>query len=120
VHRRLIAVFLLAALGLGAADKPRHRPAKRRWWLSIAALGSAAFLDAYTSWGRRELNPMLRSPGDRFNARGLALKSSIVGASCGLQWLLLERKPRATSTVTGVNFGLAAWTAGVVVHNLKN
>ena len=117
---RFITVFLLAALSLGAADNPRPRPTKRRWWFSVAALGSAAFLDAYSSWGRRELNPMLSSPGGRFNARGLALKSSVVGVSCGLQWLLLERRPRATSAVTAVNFGLATWTAGVAARNLQH
>jgi len=63
---------------------------------------------------------MLRSPGGRFNGRGLAIKSSTLGASCGLQWLLLERRPRAVNTLTGVNFGLAAWSAGVAARNFRN
>jgi len=85
-------VFLLAALSLVAESRPRPRPSKLRWWLSVAALSAAAALDVHSSWGRRELNPMLQSPNGRFNARGLAVKSSILGTSCGLQWLLLERR----------------------------
>ena len=112
-------MFLLAALSLVAESRPRPRPSKLRWWLSVAALSAAAALDVHSSWGRRELNPMLQSPNGRFNARGLAVKSSILGTSCGLQWLLLERRPGAVNTLTTANLGLASWTAGVAAHNLR-
>jgi len=120
VWRRLVAVFLLAALGLIAETPPRPRASRLRWWLSVAALSAATALDVHTSWGRPEFNSFLRSPGGRFGARGLVIKSSILGASCGLQWLLVEQRPRTVNTLTGVNVGLASWSAGVAARNLKN
>ena len=120
MYRRLIAVLLLASTAWGAEALVAARPGKKRWWLSVAALSAVAVLDMHSSWQRRELNPMLRSADGGFAARGVAVKSSIVGASCGVQWLLLERRPRLSNAVSGVNLGLAAWSAGVVTRNLKN
>ena len=115
---RLVAVMLLATAGLGAEGTTPVRPAKRRWWVSVAAVAAASVVDVHSSWSRPELNPMLQGPDGRFRVHGVAIKSSIVGASCGLQWLLLRRKPQLSNTLAGVNAGLAAWTGAVAVRNL--
>jgi hypothetical protein len=120
VRRRCIAAFLLVSAAFGAEATTPQRPAKKRWWVSVAAVAAASFADMHSSWGRRELNPMLRGPDGRFGTRGAAVKSSIVGASCGLQWLLLERKPHMAGVLSGANWGLAAWSAGVAARNRRN
>jgi hypothetical protein len=85
----------------------------------MAALAAASALDMHSSWGKRELNPLLRGPGGRFDTRGVAIKSSIVGTACGFEWLLMRKEPRLGSTFVGVNLGLAAWTGGVAVRNMR-
>ena len=116
---RLVAAFLMVSAAFGADAATGTRLAKKRWWVSVAAVAAASALDIHSSWGRRELNPMLRGPHGRFGARGVAVKSSLVGASCGLQWFVLERKPRMSGALSGANAGLAAWTAGVAARNWR-
>lgn len=112
-----LGVVLLAAVAYGAEAGEAARPGKRRWWVSVAAVAAASVMDMQSSWGRREVNPILRGPDGRFGARGAVVKSSMVGVSWGLQLLLLERKPRMSSAFSGANLGLAAWMAGVAVRN---
>jgi hypothetical protein len=117
---RFVGVLLLASVAYGAEMGDGVRPGKKRWWASVAAVAVASVMDVHSSWGRREMNPMLGSPDGRFGPRGLVIKSSLVGASCGLQWLLLERNPRMSGALSGVNMGLAAWSSGVVARNRRN
>jgi len=75
-------------------------------------------MDMHSSWGKREFNPLLRGRGGRFDARGVAVKSSIVGTAVGFEWLLLRKEPRLGNTLAGANLGLTAWTGGVAVRNM--
>ena len=111
--------MLLATAGLGAEGTTPVRPAKKRWWVGVAAVAAASVVDVHSSWSRPELNPMLRGPDGRLGVRGVAIKSSIVGASCGLQWQLLRREPRLGKALTGFNLGVAAWTGAVAVRNMS-
>ena len=113
-----MAAILLLTAGLGAEGITRVRPSKKGWWVSVAAVAAASFLDIHYSWRRRELNPMLAGRDGRLGTRGVAIKSSVVGASCGLQWMLLRKEPRLGNTLTGINAGLAAWTGAVAVGNM--
>jgi len=75
-------------------------------------------MDMHSSWGKRELNPLLRGAGGRFDTRGMAIKSSIVGAAVGFEWLLLRKEPSLGNALAGANLGLAAWTGAVAVRNM--
>jgi len=85
----------------------------------MAALAAASALDMHSSWGKREFNPLLRGLGGRFDTRGVAIKSSLVGTACGFEWLLLRKEPRLGNTLAGANLGLAAWMGGIAVRNMK-
>lgn len=115
LHRTILAVAL--ACHLAAAADVHRQADKKWWWLSVAALGAATAADVRTSWGRPELNPMLSGPDGRFGARGVAVKLSISGVNCGLQWLLLRKRPDLGRAAAGVNASLAAWNVGVVARN---
>ncbi len=115
--RTCLLALLLAATAFPADGVASTRSGKKRWWASVAALAAASVLDMHSSWSRREINPMLRGPDGRFGARGVAVKSSILGASCGVQWLLLQREPRMGNTLAGMNAGLAAWSATAAARN---
>jgi hypothetical protein len=120
MRSRLVALLLLASVALSAEGISRTRPGKKRWWASVAALAAASVLDIHSSWRRREINPMLRGPEGRFGARGLVIKSSILGASCGVQWMLLDKEPRRNGALVGMNAGLAAWSATAAARNHRN
>jgi len=120
VRTGLIAVLLLCSLSCEAQETWWKKPGKKRWWASIAALAAASVLDAHSSWGRRELNPMLRGPDGRFGYNGVILKSSILGASCAFQWVLVNREPRLAGTLAGVNSGLAAWSTTAALRNRQH
>lgn len=117
MRKCIVSLLLLCHLGFGAeatAPKPRR---KTWWWTSVAALGAATALDVRSSWGRPEMNALLRGPDGRFAIQGLRIKSSIVAANCGFQWLVLRRRPNMDRTLAGVNSGLAAWYAVAAARN---
>lgn len=99
-------LFLALASGLGAQSWQRH--------LGDTALHlGATSADAATSWGRVELNPLLRNSRGEFGARGLALKFGIFGGVELTKWSLLRkghrgRWVRSLSLAPAVAFGAAA------------
>lgn len=102
----------------GPGDDPlRQNPG---WWrrhLGDTALHlGATSADAATSWGRVELNPLLRSADGRFGARGLGLKLGLFGAVELVKWRLAKRYPRER-WVRVLSLGPAAAFGGVAVRN---
>lgn len=124
--KKLVALATLAAsLSFAAgglvqsapAEKPGH---KNLWWASVAALATASVLDARSSWGRQELNPLLQGPNGRFNARSVEIKSAIVGASVAFQWFALRHHSQKLEKPLGfANLAAAGLTAGAAIHNLR-
>lgn len=113
----LITLLLAATVASGAEGFAQTRPSKKRWWASVA-IAAASFMDMHSSWGKREMNPMLRGPDGRFRAGGVVIKASLLGTSCGLQWLLLKKEPQLKNTLlSGINVGLAAWWTAAAAHN---
>lgn len=89
------------------------RPANAGWWkrhLDTALHLGATSADAASSWGRVELNPVLRSSDGRFGARGLAIKGTFAIGVEIIKWRLAKRHPRerwvrALSLVPAAAFG---------------
>ena len=117
--RKLMLVgMLVCSLAWAADPEPQaSRDHKKLWWISVAALGVASILDAQSSWGRQELNPLLRSSDGRFGARGVVVKTSIMGGITVLEWLGLRRDRKLAAPLAVGNASVAAWTGGVAIRN---
>jgi hypothetical protein len=104
-------------------DRPPERPvarAPRLWKASLAVLAVAAVADVVTSYGKRELNPALRSTDGRFGSRGLAIKSLVTGSALAGQWFLVRRAPESGRYAAVANFGMAGVFSAAAVHNARN
>jgi hypothetical protein len=124
--KKLVALATLAAsLSFAAGglvqSTPANKPSsKRLWWVSVAALAGASVLDARSSWGRHELNPLLQSPNGRFSARSVEIKSAIVGVGLAFQWVALRHQSqKLEKPLSFVNLAAAGLTTGAAVHNLR-
>jgi hypothetical protein len=109
----------LAQGAFRAAQTLRELPAKRTFWkASVVALAAASAVDAHSSWGKREANPILANADGRFGGRAIAIKAAITGAALGMQWMLVKRGgPRATRVAAIGNTVMAGYYAHVAIHN---
>lgn len=112
---KLVVVILLFTFFTSAANAETRK--KKLWRISAAVLGAVTIADVQSSFGRREMNPLLQSSGGRFGSQGIAIKGAIVGATLGTQWLLMRKNPQVAGYAAGTNFAIAAATGAVVVRN---
>jgi len=95
-------------------ERPRGR---NLFAISVVTLLAATAADFATSWGRRELNPMLNGGGAMFGGHAAAVKAGTVGVSLTLQWLTLRHNPNAYRGLAYTNFAVAGAMGGVAAHN---
>lgn len=112
---RIVLICLLALSPLSPAKAESRK--KKIWKVSVAVLSAVTIADIHSSYGRRELNPLLQSPDGRFSHRGISIKMALVGAVAGTQWLLIRKHPEGAGWAAGANFGASAVTGAVIVHN---
>jgi hypothetical protein len=101
-----------------AGSTPRPRSG---WWkLSVLFTAAAAAADSHSSWGRLEVNPVLRGANGRFGLQGVAIKALITGGAIGAQYLLLRRNPKVEKygIVTNMVMAGALGTAAVVNYRM--
>ena len=131
--RKLILCLVLAACVLPAEDratsalfKPSPEPpatafytARTLWRCSLGGLAMANFLDAHSSWGKRELNPNLSGNQGTFGLHGALLKVGIQASVVGMEYLILRRHPSARlyRFLTVINSGDAAVTGVMAARN---
>jgi hypothetical protein len=118
---KLIPVILAIALSspLFAQAPHRHR-SRKQWAVSIAILVAANILDARSSLGRQELNPLLRnSRGESSAVRTIAFKSAAVGGILTIEALLVRSRPELARTASVVNFVSAGAVTAVAINNLQ-
>ena len=116
----LAASLSFAAGGLVQSTPTNKPPSKKLWWASVAALAGASVLDTRSSWGRRELNPLLQGPNGRFGARSVEIKSVIVGVGLAFQWVALRHhNQKLEKPLSIANLAAAGLTTGAAVHNLR-
>jgi hypothetical protein len=122
----LSATFLLAAVAAGAADLPVTRvspeesarsAALQSWKISLAPLVGSQALDASSSYGMRELNPVLASANGGFEKKGAAIKLGVTGAVVGIEYLVIRRFPRSARTIAKMNWTTGIVTTGFAIHN---
>ena len=128
---RIFAVLLIATLSpaLRAADNPlpfatesvddpaARAKAMHRWEISLAPLVASQTLDVTSSWGMRELNPLLPQPNGGFGAKSAVLKFSVIGALIGVEYIFAKKSPRAARLFEKMNWTGAAITGGLAIHN---
>lgn len=108
-----------AVEGLG---EPAGRTAakwRRQWAISLAPLVVSQSLDAASSYGMRELNPLLASSNGGFGMKATGVKFGIVGALAGAEYFLVRKYPRSAKFFTIVNWTTAGATTGLAVHNFR-
>ncbi len=117
---RVICVCLLATVatqGLSAAS-PEHRSARKRWIFSAATLVAASLADGFSSQGKYELNPLLRSADGRFSAgRAIAVKSALTAGILGVQWLAARHNTAAYRYSEYGNYAGAAALGSIAARN---
>ena len=89
----------------------------------MAVLATANVMDARTSMGGLETNPLLRNGHGRFSAgRAVAVKSAASGGMVLVQLLLLRRMPehRLEKPAALANFAAAAVVGVTAYRNTKN
>ena len=124
--KKLVALATLAAsLSFGAgglipSTAPSEKPSgKKLWWASVAAVAAASVLDARSSWGRRELNPLLQGANGRFSSHSIEIKSVLVGAGVAFQWFALRHHNKAEKSFSIMNLAVAGATTGVAIRNSR-
>ena len=89
----------------------------RSWERSLIPLFASQSLDAASSYGYRELNPLLADPNGRFGIKATTVKFSVVGALVGAEYLLARKSPRAAHLFSRLNWSSSAVTCGLAAHN---
>ena len=92
---------------------------RRQWAISLAPLFASEALDAASSYGMRELNPLLAGSNGGFGMRATTLKFSVVGALAGAEYFVVRKRPASAKLFTIVNWVTAGATTGLAVHNFS-
>ena len=119
-------LFLMVSGGLLRAESSPIRPdvtapgpGRALWKASLASMAAAQAMDLHSSWGKRELNPVLADRDCKFNRQGALIKVGLQGGLMGLEYLVTRGHPsrKLYRALSVINFGAAAGTAAVAAHN---
>jgi hypothetical protein len=94
-----------------------HGNWQKRWAISLAPLVASEALDASSSYGLRELNPVLAQPDGRFGMKAAGIKFGVIGGLVGVEYLLVRKFPRSAKFFTVINWTTAGATTGLAIHN---
>ncbi len=100
-----------------SVDSAARMASQRSWKLSLIPLVASQGLDASSSWGMRELNPILADRNGAFGAKAAGIKFGMVGAFIGIEYLVVRKFPRSARVFSKMNWAGAAVTTGLAVHN---
>ena len=123
---RYFAALLIFTFAASAADLPvahqstddgSRAAALRSWKISLAPLVASQALDVSTSYGMRELNPLLSSANGGFEMKGAAIKLGVTGAVVGVEYLIVRKYPRSTRVIAKLNWTTGIVTTGFAIHN---
>ena len=102
----------------GAVERVGHDSRWRRQWaISLAPLFASEALDAASSYGMRELNPLLAGSNGGFGMKATGIKFGVVGALAGAEYFIVRKHPASAKFFTIVNWVTAGATTGLAVHN---
>lgn len=115
-----LLVCLLVAGSANVCFGQKKRGWKKVWTISVAVLAVVNVMDARSSAGGLETNPLLRDGQGRFNAgRAAAVKSAASGGIVLVQLLLMKRMPeqRLERSAAIANFAAAAAVGATAYRN---
>jgi hypothetical protein len=122
----LSAALLMSTIALRAADLPvahqsiedtTRAAALKSWKISLAPLVASQALDVSSSYGMRELNPLLASANGGLEMKGAAIKLGITGAAVGAEYLIVRKFPRSARMISRLNWTSGIVTTGFAIHN---
>lgn len=116
------AVGQLSASEFVAAPRAEQRVGEtvrwhRQWAISLAPLFASEALDAASSYGMRELNPLLAGANGGFGMKATGIKFGVVGALAGAEYFMVRKHPASAKFFSIVNWVTAGATTGLAVHN---
>jgi len=131
---KLLLTLLLGGFGLSAAEspaiealpatpaaavQPETRNRLNLWKISAGSLLAANAMDEASSWGKRELNPLLSGSQGTFGKQGALLKLGVAGGVVAVEYLVLRRRPSRSlaKALAWINFTDAAVTGAVAGRN---
>jgi hypothetical protein len=94
-----------------------HGSWQKKWAISLAPLVASEALDAASSYGLRELNPVLAQQDGRFGMKAAGVKFGVIGGLIGVEYLLVRKYPRSAKFFTVINWTTAGATTGLAIHN---
>jgi hypothetical protein len=84
-----------------AARRAADQISLRKWKISLAPVVASQALDVASSYGMRELNPMLAGPDGRFGSRGSGIKLGATAGILGIEYVLGGRVTRRRLSAIG-------------------
>lgn len=106
----LRALVLLCLLSTVAAA------GDRLYWGSVAFMVGGVVMDASTSYGMYEGNPLMRSSNGRLGVRGIAIGAGVMGVALLAQRLCGKRSRKA---FTKVNFAVGGFRTAVAARTIR-
>jgi hypothetical protein len=103
-------IALLVALAIPAFGQ-------KAWKVSFAALAAGTTLDAASSYGRPELNPVLAGANGQFGVKGIAIKGGITVGILIVERYILKRHPDMERTLTMMNYSVGATYTSTAIRN---
>jgi len=100
-----------------AARRAADQTAMRRWKMSVVPVFASQALDVTSSYGMRELNPMLASSDGSFGAKGAGIKLGATAGLLGVEYLIVRKYPRSARAFTKINWTVSIVTTGFAAHN---
>ncbi len=101
-------------------QKPAPIPQSWKW--SVAGLAGSQGLDIASSYGMRELNPLLAGPQQQFGMKAVMFKVGVTAAAIGVEYLIVKVRlvkdhGGAAKALAKINWSAAALTTGFATHN---
>lgn len=103
-------IALLVALAVPAFGQ-------KAWKASFATLAAGTTLDAASSYGRPELNPVLAGPNGQFRMKGIAIKGGVTVGIFLVERFILKRHPDMERTFTMMNYSVGATYTSTAIRN---
>lgn len=102
-----------------STEQPATPELPSSWKWSLAPLVASQALDIASSYGMRELNPLLAGSQGQFGAKATLIKVGVTAALVGAEYLIAKAHPRAAKIFTGINWSVVALTTGFAAHNVS-
>jgi len=101
------------------AVQPEYKSGRTLYRWSVAALLAGNVADIASSWHRPEANPLLATPGAKFDVGSVALKSGFIGASLVIEYWALRHNRHLYKGLAWMNYAVAGGLGVVVEHNVN-